>query len=137
MTTVITFGTFDLFHVGHLNILNRASSLGDRLVVGISSDKLNAVKKGRLPLNSQADRMKIIQNLRCVDSVFLEESLALKAEYIARYGADILVMGDDWQGRFDHLSSLCRVVYFPRTPSVSTTALIETIAGQNALPDLA
>lgn len=127
MITVITFGTFDLFHLGHLNILNRASSLGDRLVVGISSDKLNAAKKGRLPLYSQADRMKIIQNLKCVDSVFLEESLAIKAEYIVHYGADILVMGDDWQGRFDHLSSLCRVVYFPRTPSVSTTAMIEMI----------
>lgn len=135
MTTVITFGTFDLFHVGHLNILNRASQLGQRLVVGVSSDKLNAVKKGRLPLYSQADRIKIIQNLKCVDTVFLEESLALKADYIERYGADVLVMGDDWQGRFDHFSTLCDVVYFSRTPSVSTTALIETIVGQSRLPD--
>lgn len=135
MTTVITFGTFDLFHIGHLNILNRASGLGQRLVVGISSDRLNAQKKGRLPIYSQTDRMMIIQSLKCVDTVFLEESLALKADYIERYRADILVMGSDWQGRFDHLSSLCRVAYFPRTPSVSTTALIETIAGQRALPD--
>lgn len=133
MTTVITFGTFDLFHIGHLNILNRASELGQRLVVGVSSDQLNAHKKGRLPLCSQTDRMKIIQSLKCVDAVFLEESLALKADYIEHYRADILVMGSDWQGRFDHLSSLCRVVYFPRTPSVSTTALIETIAGQHLL----
>lgn len=133
MITVITFGTFDLFHIGHLNILNRASGLGQRLVVGVSSDRLNAHKKGRLPFYSQTDRMRIIQSLKCVDTVFLEQSLALKADYIERYRADILVMGSDWQGRFDHLSSLCRVVYLPRTPSVSTTALIEIIAGQRVL----
>lgn len=127
MTTVITFGTFDLFHIGHLNILNRASGLGQRLVVGVSSDRLNAQKKGRLPIYSQTDRMRIIQSLKCVDTVFLEESLALKADYIERYRADILVMGSDWQGRFDHLSSLCRVAYFSRTPSISTTAIVETI----------
>ncbi|WP_312211414.1 adenylyltransferase/cytidyltransferase family protein [Pseudescherichia sp.] len=129
MTTVITFGTFDLFHIGHLNILNRASELGQHLVVGVSSDKLNAHKKGRLPLYPQTDRMKIIQSLKCVDTVFLEESLALKTDYILRYSADILVMGSDWQGRFDHFSSLCQVIYFPRTPSVSTTAIVETIKG--------
>ncbi len=133
MTTVITFGTFDLFHIGHLNILNRASELGERLVVGVSSDRLNGHKKGRLPLYSQTERMRIIQSLKCVDSVFLEASLALKADYIKRYRADILVMGSDWQGRFDHFSSLCQVVYFPRTHSISTTALIETIAGQRTL----
>ena len=134
MTTVITFGTFDLFHIGHLNILNRARGLGQRLVVGVSSDRLNAAKKGRPPLYPQTERMRIIESLKCVDRVFLEESLALKADYIKRYRADILVMGSDWQGRFDHLSSLCQVVYFPRTPSISTTALIETIAGQPPLP---
>ncbi|EPF19222.1 Glycerol-3-phosphate cytidylyltransferase [Cedecea davisae] len=127
MTTVITFGTFDVFHAGHLNILTRARALGDRLMVGISSDALNEQKKGRKPVYSEQDRMQIIAGLKCVDGVFLEESLELKAQYIQQYHAGILVMGDDWQGRFDSYSALCRVVYFPRTPSISTTSIIEVV----------
>jgi len=110
MRTVITFGTFDVFHVGHLNILRRAKSLGDRLVVGVSSDALNFKKKERYPVYAQHDRLSIIQGIRYVDDVFLEESLEQKAEYIKRYSADVLVMGDDWKGRFDSLSSLANVV---------------------------
>lgn len=127
MRTVITFGTFDVFHVGHLNILRRAKSLGDRLVVGVSSDALNFKKKERYPVYTQHDRLSIIQGIRYVDDVFLEESLEQKAEYIKRYSADVLVMGDDWKGRFDSLSSLANVVYLERTPSVSTTSVIEVI----------
>lgn len=127
MTTVITFGTFDVFHVGHLNILSRARALGDRLVVGVSSDALNQQKKGRNPIYGQRDRLAIIAGLKCVDEVFIEESLDLKADYIRRFNADMLVMGDDWAGRFDSLSFLCPVVYFPRTPSISTTSFIEVI----------
>ena len=124
---IITFGTFDVFHVGHLRILERAAALGDTLVVGVSSDQLNFSKKGRNPIYSEAERMAIIASLRCVDQVFLEESLEKKADYIREYGADVLVMGDDWKGRFDHFSSLCEVVYFPRTPAISTTEIIEKI----------
>lgn len=127
MTTVITFGTFDVLHVGHLRILQRARALGDRLVVGVSSDALNVAKKGRQPVFSQEERCELIANLVCVDEVFVEESLELKRDYIKEYGADVLVMGDDWAGRFDEMGDLCRVVYLPRTPSISTTGLIEHI----------
>ncbi|MCT7456679.1 adenylyltransferase/cytidyltransferase family protein, partial [Escherichia coli] len=93
MKTVITFGTFDVFHVGHLRLLQRARALGERLLVGVSSDALNIAKKGRAPVYHQDDRMAIIAGLACVDGVFLEESLEQKAEYLRGYSADILVMG--------------------------------------------
>jgi choline-phosphate cytidylyltransferase/glycerol-3-phosphate cytidylyltransferase len=124
---VITFGTYDIFHVGHVNIIERAKLHGDHLIVGVSSDKLNISKKGRPPVYSEEDRQHIIRSMRCVDEVFLEESLELKAEYIKYYNADILVMGDDWQGKFDHLKDICQVIYLPRTPSVSTTEIIEVV----------
>ena len=125
MKTIITFGTYDLLHVGHIRLLSRARELGDRLVVGVSSDQLNFSKKNKYPEFSQQERMEIISMIKGVDQVFLEESLDLKASYLKEYSADILVMGDDWEGKFDHLSSICKVVYLPRTPSISTTAIIE------------
>ncbi|BCA39078.1 MULTISPECIES: adenylyltransferase/cytidyltransferase family protein [Kluyvera] len=127
MKKVITFGTFDVFHVGHINIIERAASMGDYLIVGISSDSLNYSKKGRYPIYSEDDRMKIIQSLKFVNEVFLEESLELKLDYIKKYGADLLVMGDDWKGRFDWVNSVCEVIYLPRTPSISTTEIIEVV----------
>ena len=128
MTTVITFGTFDVLHVGHLRILQRSRELGDRLVVGVSSDALNVAKKGREPVFSQEERCELVANLKCVDEVFVEESLELKRDYIEKYAADVLVMGDDWAGKFDSVSDRCRVVYLPRTPSISTTGVIEHIS---------
>ncbi len=125
--TVLTFGTFDVLHVGHLHILERAAALGDRLVVGVSSDALNLSKKGRAPVFPQDQRLRIVAALHCVNDVFLEESLELKREYLRRYGADVLAMGDDWRGKFDEFSDVCRVVYFSRTPAISTTAVIEQI----------
>lgn len=124
---VITFGTFDMFHIGHLNILERARAMGTSLVVGVSSDQLNFSKKSRYPICNEDDRTRIIRALSCVDDVFLEESLELKAEYIKQFNADLLVMGDDWTGRFDHLKSICQVEYLPRTPAISTTQLIEVV----------
>ena len=126
--TVITFGTFDVFHVGHIRVLQRAAALGDKLVVGVSADALNIAKKGRAPVYSQVERMEIVASLRVVDEVFVEESLELKRDYIVEHGADVLVMGDDWAGKFDWVSDVCEVVYLPRTPSVSTTGIIEHIA---------
>lgn len=126
--TVITFGTFDVFHVGHLRVIERAAALGDRLVVGVSADALNLKKKDRLPVFSEAERLAIVAGLKAVDEVFVEESLELKREYILRFGADVLVMGDDWEGRFDEFRDICEVVYLPRTPAISTTALIEKIS---------
>ncbi|BBT25064.1 adenylyltransferase/cytidyltransferase family protein [Escherichia coli] len=127
MKKVITFGTFDVFHVGHINILERASKLGDYLIVGVSSDKLNFSKKNRFPIYSEKDRVKIISSLRFVNEVFIEESLELKLEYIKKYNVDLLVMGDDWAGKFDWVKSNCEVIYLPRTPSISTTEIIEIV----------
>jgi choline-phosphate cytidylyltransferase/glycerol-3-phosphate cytidylyltransferase len=124
---VITFGTFDVFHVGHVNILERARLHGEHLIVGVSSDNLNIAKKGRPPIYSQDDRQHIIRSMRCVDDVFIEESLELKADYIKYYNADILVMGDDWLGKFDNFNDICQVIYLPRTPSISTTEIIEVV----------
>src|SRR5579875_1272832 len=128
MTTAITFGTFDVLHVGHLRILQRSRALGDRLVVGVSSDELNFSKKARYPVFSQAERCELVANLKCVDEVFVEESLELKREYVQKFAADVLVMGDDWAGKFDFLNDICEVTYLPRTPSISTTAVIEHIS---------
>jgi choline-phosphate cytidylyltransferase len=127
--TVITFGTFDVFHVGHLRVIERAAALGDRLIVGVSADALNESKKGRAPVFSQGERLEIVAALKPVAEVFVEESLELKREYIERYAADVLVMGDDWAGKFDEFNDICEVVYLPRTPAISTTALIEKISG--------
>jgi len=126
---VITFGTFDVFHIGHVNILERAKKEGDYLIVGLSSDELNFSKKQRYPVYPQAQRMKIIESLRFVDEVFIEESLDLKAQYIQQFNADILVMGDDWVGKFDEMKQYCEVKYLPRTPSISTTEIIEVVKG--------
>lgn len=118
---IITFGTYDLFHIGHLRILERASKLGDRLVVGVSSDELSNFKKGSYPTYNQQDRMQIVAAIRCVDEVFLEESLEEKGDYINRFNADTLVMGDDWLGKFDHYSNITKVVYLKRTRGISTS----------------
>jgi choline-phosphate cytidylyltransferase len=126
--TVITFGTFDVFHVGHLRVIERAAELGDRLVVGVSADALNIRKKGRAPVFSEGERMEIVAALKAVDAVFREDSLEQKREYILEHKADVLVMGDDWAGRFDEFGDICEVVYLPRTPAISTTALIEKIS---------
>ncbi|MCH1437989.1 adenylyltransferase/cytidyltransferase family protein [Flavobacteriales bacterium] len=127
MKRVITFGTFDLFHIGHLNILERAKNQGDYLIVGVSSDQLNFNKKQKYPICSEENRLRIISALRFVDEVFIEDSLELKGEYIEKYDADVLVMGNDWVGKFDEYKRVCEVVYLDRTPSISTTQLIEII----------
>lgn len=124
---VVTFGTYDVFHVGHLRLLERARAQGDYLIVGISTDALNRSKKQRDPVYTLAERLEIVSGLRCVDKVFAEESLELKREYLKQHRADILVMGDDWEGRFDEFSDICEVRYLPRTPAISTTVTIEKI----------
>lgn len=124
---IITFGTFDILHYGHIRILQRAREMGASLIVGVSSDALNMRKKGRNPVYSEFERMEIIKSLRCVDEVFLEESLELKREYILQHKADMLVMGNDWEGKFDEFRDICQVHYFERTPSISTTSIIEIV----------
>lgn len=127
MKRIITFGTFDVLHIGHIKILERAKKQGDYLIVGVSSDLLNFSKKNRYPVYPDSERLKIIDSLKFVDEVFLEESLELKADYIKKYDADCLVMGDDWEGKFDHLKEICEVCYLPRTENVSTTQIIASI----------
>jgi glycerol-3-phosphate cytidylyltransferase len=124
---VITFGTYDVLHIGHVNLLLRAHDLGDHLTVGVSSDELNLAKKGRLPVYPQAERLAIVSSLACVDDVFLEESLEAKRDYIVEHAADVLVMGSDWEGAFDDLADVVRVVYLPRTEGVSTSGIITSI----------
>jgi glycerol-3-phosphate cytidylyltransferase len=99
--------------------------------VGVSADALNLRKKGREPVFSQSERMAIVGALKMVDEVFVEESLELKRDYIEQYAADVLVMGDDWEGKFDEFRDICEVVYLSRTPAISTTALIEKISSAN------
>ena len=125
MKTIITFGTFDLFHEGHLRILERAKATGDRLVVGVSSDAFNFSKKQRYPIIPEESRMNIVRALKCVDEVFSEESMELKQFYCDEYQADVLVMGDDWSGSF-RLQG-CETIYLPRTDCVSTTEILEKI----------
>jgi glycerol-3-phosphate cytidylyltransferase len=135
MKTVITFGTYDLLHIGHVRILQRAAALGDKLIVGVSCSDLNLSKKGRAPVYSTEDRMDIVRALSCVDDVFVEKSLELKGEYIKEHKADILVMGDDWEGRFDEFKSICDVMYLPRTTGISTSKLIADISDINPTPN--
>ena len=127
MKKVITFGTFDVFHIGHVSILERAKSYGDYLIVGVSTDDLNFSKKGCKPIYSEKDRKKIIKSLRCVDEVFSETSLELKRQYINDFNAEILIMGDDWKGKFDNHKDQCEVIYLPRTPSITTKEIIEVV----------
>ncbi len=127
MVVVITFGTFDLLHIGHINMLNNCKKYGDKLIVGVSSDNLNYKKKNRYPLFRENDRIEIIKNIKSVDEVFLEESLEKKAEYIRNYKADIFIIGDDWKGKFDDMNSVCKVIYINRTENISTTDIISNI----------
>jgi glycerol-3-phosphate cytidylyltransferase len=127
MTIVITFGTYDLFHIGHLNIIKRCKTHCDILIVGISTDNLNFNKKQKYPVYNQYDRLNILNNIKGVDQVFFEESLEKKREYILKYKADILIMGDDWKGKFDEYNDICKVIYLPRTPNISSTSIKEYI----------
>ena len=123
---VLTFGTFDLYHIGHKRILERAAEYGE-LIVGISSDELNYSKKKKYPVYTYEERKEIIQSVKFVSKTFKEESLEKKREYILEHKADVLVMGDDWKGKFDYLSDICKVMYLPRTESISTTSIIKAI----------
>jgi len=132
--TVITFGTYDLFHFGHLRILERSAERGTRLVVGVSSDKLNFSKKQVYPAINEDQRMAIVRSLKCVDHVFLEESLELKKFYCEKYNADVLVMGDDHLNEYNEmLEGTCDCEYLPRTDGVSSTAIKRQISSSDSL----
>lgn len=120
--TAITYGTFDLFHVGHVRLFQRIRAAHDFLIVAVSTDEFNAIK-GKRSVVPFADRIEIVRACRHVDMAIAENDWAQKESDIVNYGVDTFCMGDDWAGRFDHLSALCEVRYLPRTASVSSTQL--------------
>lgn len=126
MKKVITYGTFDLFHVGHLNIIKRAKALGDYLVVAVSSDAFNLIK-GKKAYHSDQDRKLILEAIRYVDEVIFEDSWDQKTRDVQTHNIDVFVMGDDWEGQFDFLKEHCEVVYLPRTNGISTTKIKEDL----------
>lgn len=126
MTRVLTYGTFDLLHIGHLNLLERLRALGDELYVAVSTDEFNH-QKGKRCVVSFEDRIRLVSSLRCVDKAIPESTWDQKADDIQRLKIDVLGMGGDWVGKFDSMSAFCKVVYLPRTEGISTTFLRETI----------
>lgn len=127
MKTVLTYGTFDLFHIGHLRLLERARALGDRLVVGVSTDEFNEIK-GKKTLIPFEHRAAIVAGIRYVDLVIPEENWEQKIGDIKKHQVDIFVMGDDWKGKFDFLNDYCDTVYLNRTEGVSTTQFKNALA---------
>ena len=123
---VITYGTFDILHYGHINLLKRAKQLGDYLVVALSSDEFNELK-GKKSYYSYETRKMMLEAIRYVDEVIPECNWEQKLTDIKQYGIDVFVMGDDWSGKFDYLSEGCKVVYLPRTPNISTSVIKSTI----------
>jgi glycerol-3-phosphate cytidylyltransferase len=125
---VITYGTFDLLHVGHVNLLRRAKELGDYLVVAVSADSFNT-EKGKQAIYSEDERLAIVSSIRYVDQVILEKTWDQKRSDIAEYNIDLFVMGDDWFGKFDFLKDQSEVVYLPRTKNISTSEIKINIKG--------
>jgi glycerol-3-phosphate cytidylyltransferase len=130
--TVLTYGTFDLFHIGHLRLLRRAAAMGDRLIVGVSTDAFN-LEKGKKTLIPYEHRREIVEGIKGVDRVIPEESWEQKREDIRRFDVDLLVMGSDWEGKFDSLRDLCEVRYLPRTREISSSELKQSLLGFSSL----
>lgn len=129
MKRVITYGTFDLLHYGHINLLQQAKQYGDYLIVALSTDEFNEVEKNKLSFFSYKKRKKLLEAIRYVDLVIPEKNWSQKSEDIEQYHINTFVIGDDWQGEFDYLieKSGVEVIYIPRTPEVSTTKIKEEL----------
>ena len=123
MKKVITYGTFDLLHAGHINLLRRAKELGDYLIVVVSTDEFNWEQKQKKCYFSYEERKSLLEALRYVDLVIPEENWGQKKTDVEKYHVDVFVIGDDWTGQFDFLRDQCEVVYLPRTPEISTTKI--------------
>jgi glycerol-3-phosphate cytidylyltransferase len=122
MKKVITYGTFDLLHYGHINLLKRAKEKGDYLIVGLSTNEFNQLK-GKKCYFSYEERKKLLESIRYVDLVIPENSWEQKINDIKEFKVDIFIIGDDWQGKFDYLKEFCEVIYLERTPEISTTQI--------------
>lgn len=128
MRRVITYGTFDLLHYGHIRLLQRCKEQGDYLVVALSSDEFNA-GKGKKSYFSYEERKHMLEAIRYVDLVIPEDNWEQKVSDVEKYHIDAFVMGDDWEGKFDFLKDKCEVIYLPRTPEISTTRIKSELAG--------
>lgn len=124
---VLTYGTFDLFHVGHLRLLERLAALGNELIVGVSTDEFNAGKDKHSIIPFE-QRIEIVQGLQCVTKAIPESSWDQKARDVDRYEIDIFGMGSDWRGKFDHLKERCEVIYLDRTENISSTSLRQALS---------
>lgn len=122
MKRVITYGTFDLLHYGHINLLRRAKEKGDYLIVALSVDDFN-IKKGKSSYFKFEERKLLLEAIRYVDLVIEEKTWEQKIDDIERYNVDLFVIGDDWTGKFDYLKEYCEVQYIERTPEISTTKI--------------
>ncbi len=130
MKKIITYGTFDLLHYGHINLLKRAKALGDYLIVCLSTDEFNFNQKKKKCYFSYEQRKSLLESIRYVDLVIPEESWEQKITDIKEFKIDIFVIGDDWKGKFDYLQNYCEVVYLPRTPEISTTQIKSNLKSQ-------
>ena len=130
MKKILTYGTFDLLHYGHINLLKRAKEMGDYLIVGLSTDEFNALKDKKSYYSFEHRKM-ILEAIRYVDKVIPENSWDQKIEDVKKYDIDVFVMGDDWEGKFDFLKDYCEVVYLPRTIGISTTKVKKELLNVN------
>lgn len=130
MKRVLTYGTFDLLHHGHIRLLERSRALGDHLTVAVSTDQFN-LGKGKICAYTYEERVHILEAIRYVDRVIPEISWDQKITDVQKYDIDIFVIGDDWKGKFDFLKDYCEVIYLPRTPDISTTQVKEILASRD------
>lgn len=130
MKRVITYGTFDLLHYGHINLLERAKKQGDYLVVALSTDEFNDTEKNKKCFFTFQERKRLLESIRYVDLVIEENTWEQKVQDVKEYHIDTFVMGDDWKGKFDFLKEYCEVVYLPRTPEISTTYIKDKLGNR-------
>ena len=131
--TIITYGTFDMFHIGHLKLLQRLKGLADELIVAVSTDEFNQCK-GKKVMIPYAQRAEILENIKCVDKVIPEDNWEQKITDVQKYNVDIFAIGDDWEGKFDFLKEHCEVVYLERTKDISTTQLKKSLMNFMSIP---
>ena len=130
MKKVLTYGTFDLLHYGHINLLRRAKQLGDYLVVGLSTDEFNQLKNKKSFFPYEKRKM-MLEAIKYVDEVIPETSWDQKLTDVKKHNIDVFVMGDDWEGKFDYLKEYCEVIYLPRTKDISTTDIKNDLSNKN------
>ena len=130
---IITYGTFDMFHIGHLRLLKRIKEMGDELIVAISTDEFNELK-GKKTLIPYKQRAEIVESIKYVDKVIPEKNWEQKIYDIKKYNIDLFVIGKDWEGKFDFLKDYCEVVYLDRTEGISTTKLKKSLSNFLSIP---